>query len=146
MGELTVLYDESCPFCTGVALWLARRVAIEAAPIGSETGDRLLRDLGRTERYASVHVVDALGRRRSAGAALPPLLRQLPRCAPAAAVCEALPGATERAYRLVSRHRGLASGMVVSLQRERACRPVNGARSITGCILRHFEETWRRLA
>lgn len=104
-----MLYDEDCRFCTRLAGWLAGAPEIAAAPIGSATGSLMLRDLSPAERYASVHVVDGLGRRRSAGAALPPLLRKLPGGRPIAAACDALPGLTEHAYRLVTRNRGLLS-------------------------------------
>ena len=106
----TVLYDENCGFCRRSVDWiraLARGDSLDFAPIGSETGERLLRDLSPDEHYASWHLVDEDGRRYSAGAALPPLLRRLPALRWLAPVTEAFPGATERAYRLVSRHRGL---------------------------------------
>ena len=108
MRELTVLYDEGCGFCAEIATWLARRPGLAAAPIGSDTGFRLLRDLTPGERYDSVHVVDALGRRRSAGAALPPLLRMAPGGTPLAVLFEAFPWLAERCYRLVSDRRDVA--------------------------------------
>jgi predicted DCC family thiol-disulfide oxidoreductase YuxK len=106
--ELTVLYDETCGFCTEVAGLLAPRRGVTVAPIGSETGSWLLRDLTLAERYDAVHVVDALGRRRSAGASLPPLLRVLPGGGAPAALLEAFPRVAERGYRFVSGHRDLA--------------------------------------
>jgi predicted DCC family thiol-disulfide oxidoreductase YuxK len=109
VADVTVLYDEDCGFCTRLAVWLAGVPEITATPIGSTVGSLMLRDLSPAQRYASVHVVDGLGRRRSAGAALPPLLRKLPGGRPVAAACEAFPGLTERAYRLVARNRGLLS-------------------------------------
>ena len=69
MAQLTVLYDEGCGFCTRVAQRLARSPLVDIAPIGSPLGSVLLRDLTLAERYAAVHVVDALGRRSSGGAA-----------------------------------------------------------------------------
>lgn len=116
MAEVTVLYDEGCRFCTTLAEWLDGFTGIAIAPIGSATGDLLLRDLSPGERYASVHVVDPLGRRRSAGAALPPLLRRLPAGRPVAALAEALPFPAERAYRLVAGNRALLSRVVASRQ------------------------------
>lgn len=106
MAEVTVLYDEGCGFCTRLATRLAESREIAAAPIGSPLGSLLLRDLSRAERYASVHVVDGIGRRRSAGAALPSLFRRLPGGRPVAAACDALPGLAEYGYRLVARNRG----------------------------------------
>jgi len=116
MAELTVLYDEGCVFCTRLALHLARRPGIEAEPIGSTTGARLLRDLTPAERYAAVHVVDGLGRRRTGGAALPPLLEKLPGGGLLAAVCRLSPAATERTYRLVARERAFI-GKVIRAER-----------------------------
>jgi predicted DCC family thiol-disulfide oxidoreductase YuxK len=107
--ELTVLYDEGCGFCTRVARRLDGRGRIVSAPIGSPTGSSLLRDLPHPDRYASAHVVDANGRRWSGGAALPPLLRELPAGSLAAAACEAFPALTQRAYELVVRHRALVA-------------------------------------
>lgn len=106
MAEVTLLYDEGCGFCTRLAARLAKAPGIAAAPIGSPVGSLLLRDLSRVERYASVHVVDRIGRRWSAGAALSPLLRGLPGGRPVAAACDALPGLAEHGYRLVARNRG----------------------------------------
>jgi predicted DCC family thiol-disulfide oxidoreductase YuxK len=111
VAEVTVLYDEGCGFCTRLAARLAGRPEITAAPIGSASGSLMLRDLSPAERYASVHVVDALGRRRSAGGALPPLLRRLPGGRPVAATCEVFPRLTEHAYRLVARNRKLLSSV-----------------------------------
>jgi predicted DCC family thiol-disulfide oxidoreductase YuxK len=115
--ELTVLYDEGCGFCTEVARWLGRRPGVSVAPIGSETGSSLLRDLTLPERYDSVHVVDGLGRRLSAGASLPPLLRTLPGGRAPAAMLEAFPSIAELGYRLVSGHRALAGRIVRALRR-----------------------------
>jgi predicted DCC family thiol-disulfide oxidoreductase YuxK len=115
--ELTVLYDEGCGFCTEVARWLARRPGVTTAPIGSETGSSLLRDLTPAERYDSVHVVDGLGRRLSAGASLPPLLRRLPGGGAPAAVLEAFPSLSKLGYRVVSSHRELAGRVLRTLRR-----------------------------
>lgn len=104
-----MLYDEGCRFCTELAARLARRAGLRAAAIGSDEGALLLRDLTEAERYDAVHVVDADGRRRTGGAALPPILRRLHGGVVPAAVLAALPGPTERAYRLVARHRGRIS-------------------------------------
>jgi predicted DCC family thiol-disulfide oxidoreductase YuxK len=103
------LYDEDCGFCTWLAVQLARRGGLAVAGIGSATGTRLLRDLPRERRYESVHVVDARGRRRSGAAALPVLLRALPRLAWAAAIVDAIPWPFARGYELVSRHRRVLS-------------------------------------
>jgi predicted DCC family thiol-disulfide oxidoreductase YuxK len=105
MATVTVLYDEGCGVCTRLGACVARRPEIAAEPIGSAAGSLFLRDLAPEERYAAFHVVDALGRRWSAGAALPPLLDELPGGGFFAALCRALPALTERVYQLVARNR-----------------------------------------
>jgi predicted DCC family thiol-disulfide oxidoreductase YuxK len=67
---------------------------------------RLLDDLTEEERMASWHLVSPDGERWSAGAAAPPLLELLPGGRLPARLLAASPGLTERAYRLVARHRG----------------------------------------
>jgi hypothetical protein len=44
MADVTVLYDEDCGFCTVLARWL-ERPGLRVEPIGSVTGNVLLRDL-----------------------------------------------------------------------------------------------------
>ena len=112
MAELTVLYDEGCGFCTRVALRVARPGRIEIAPIGSPLGSVLLRDLDEAERYASMHVVDPVGRRWSGGAALAPLARAFPGGEALAVALEALPSVADVAYEIVVRNRGLASKLL----------------------------------
>ena len=112
MAELTVLYDEGCGFCTRVALWVARPPRIEIAPIGSPAGALLLRDLSDPERYATMHVVDAAGRRLSGGAALAPLARAIRGGAHLATALDAFPAVTDAAYELVARNRGLGSKLL----------------------------------
>jgi hypothetical protein len=70
------------------------------------------------ERMASWHLVLPDGRVRSAGAAFPPLLRELPGGAPLAALAERFPGAAERGYALVAGHRSLiGSGLPDGVRR-----------------------------
>jgi predicted DCC family thiol-disulfide oxidoreductase YuxK len=102
---LTVLVDEGCGICTRIGAWLARRSGVEVSTIGTARGALLLRDLSTEERYASVHVVDQAGRRFSAGAALPLLLRIVPAGRGAAIPATLLPELTERAYGFVARNR-----------------------------------------
>ncbi len=107
---LTVLYDEACGVCTAIATWLAEHGdRLVTAPIGSDLGDRLLRDLARVERYATVHVVDPAGRRFSGGAAVPVVLRALRGGCAAAWLADRVPGPTDAAYRALARHRGALS-------------------------------------
>jgi len=105
MDAVTVLYDDECGICTRLAAWLEVRPGMSVAPIDSGVGAVLLRDLSPAERIASVHVIEASGRRSSGGAALAPLLRRLPLGRFTATALEALPVASERLYRLVARHR-----------------------------------------
>ena len=107
MDELTLLYDEGCAFCTWVAGPFRSLDGVRVEPIGSERGDELLAGLTREERYASVHVVDAAGRRRSGAEALPPLLRRARGGRPAAWLVERFPRTAAWGYGLVSRHRSL---------------------------------------
>jgi predicted DCC family thiol-disulfide oxidoreductase YuxK len=107
VGELTVLYDEGCGFCAGLAARLRRLDGIDAAAIGSATGASLLRDLAPAARYAEFHVVDRLGRRSSGGAALPLLARRLHGGRATARVLAAFPRLTSRGYGLAARHRAL---------------------------------------
>jgi len=124
MAELTVLYDEGCGFCTRVALQVARLPRVDIAAIGSPLGSLLLRDLSPVERYATMHVVDATGRRRSGGSALAPLARTIPRGATLATAFDAFPGLADAAYGLVARNRGLASTLLRAYDRRRSSAPV----------------------
>ncbi len=109
MPELTVLYDEGCALCAGLSARLAGADTVSVAPIGSELGKRLLRDLTLGERYASMHVVDAEGTRRSGAEALPPVLRALRGGRLPARVVEVFPRTAALAYRLVARNRSRLS-------------------------------------
>ncbi len=131
-GVATVIYDADCGFCRwSLALLLSwdRRggkrgrpspptsqggwggstapCALRPVALGTEEADRLLADLSVAEREASWHLVDDDGTRTSAGAALAPLLRELPRGDVPAALVARIPGPTERGYRWVAGHRGL---------------------------------------
>ncbi len=105
VGELTVLYDEGCALCERLTGPFEAAQGVSVAAIGSETGARLLHQLPPEERYASLHVVDADGRRRSGADALPPLLRRVRGGRPAAWLVERLPRLAAVVYRLVARNR-----------------------------------------
>lgn len=109
MGELTVLYDERCALCARLTTRVRSVEGVSVVAIGSERGARLLGDLTPAERYASLHVVDAEGRRRSGAAALPPLLRRLRRGRLTARLVERFPRAAACAYGLVARNRARLS-------------------------------------
>jgi predicted DCC family thiol-disulfide oxidoreductase YuxK len=68
---------------------------------------------------ASWHLI-CEGRRYSAGAALPPLLRLLPGGAPLARLAAATPRLSERAYAFVARHRGAFGRLIAQGARRRA--------------------------
>ena len=109
-----VLYDDDCGFCRWtLAKLLAwdRRRALRPVPISSADGEALLGDLAEERRQASWHlVVD--GRRYSAGAAFPPLLRLLPGGAPLARLTARMPGFTDTCYSLIAANRGRLGPML----------------------------------
>jgi predicted DCC family thiol-disulfide oxidoreductase YuxK len=113
-GSLTVLYDESCGFCTAIASWLVGAGAgrLRAEPIGSPLGSQALRDLDREERYATVHVIDERGRRWSGAASLPVLAQATDGLGWAARPLGRLPGVTRLGYDWVIRHRRLLSRLL----------------------------------
>jgi predicted DCC family thiol-disulfide oxidoreductase YuxK len=108
VGRPIVFYDEDCGFCR----WSADRLRawdrhdrLRFAPIQGPDGDRLLADMDPVVRYGSWHVVSEDAGVRSAGAAIPLVLRRLPAGAPLAALAAAFPKATERTYRFTVQHR-----------------------------------------
>ena len=108
MERAVLLYDRDCGFCrwsTDRILAWDRRGAVRAVALQSDETERLLTGIGRERAMASWHLVTADGRVFSAGDALAPLVRLLPAGTPAAALAEAFPRATERAYRWIARHR-----------------------------------------
>jgi predicted DCC family thiol-disulfide oxidoreductase YuxK len=110
---LTVLYDETCTFCTAVAEWLAQRSDIVSiAPIGSPVGERALRDLPPARRYDSVHVVDRKGRRRSGAESLPTLFAAVPELGRVGALAAWFPRLARVGYAFVANHRRLVSRVV----------------------------------
>ena len=91
----TVLYDRDCGFCRwslAQLLALDRRRRLRPVALGTPEADALLADLTPEQRAASWHLVSPDGRRWSAGAAAPPLLRLLPGGRLPAAVACAGPG------------------------------------------------------
>jgi predicted DCC family thiol-disulfide oxidoreductase YuxK len=73
------------------------------------------------KRLASWHLVLRSGEVRSGGAAAAPLARLLPGGRPLAALFDAFPRATERAYRWVADHRS-ALARLVRADRDRPLR------------------------
>jgi predicted DCC family thiol-disulfide oxidoreductase YuxK len=113
-GTLTVFYDERCGFCTAVAAWLTRHGGgtLRHEPIGSSAGGVALRDVAPEHRYASVHVLDAYGRRWSGASSLPILARAVPGLRWTARPLDSLPAVTALGYDLVTRHRARLSTLL----------------------------------
>jgi predicted DCC family thiol-disulfide oxidoreductase YuxK len=129
VGHALVLFDDDCGFCRWSAERLRswdRRERLRFASIDGPEGDRFLNELGPDARSASWHVVID-GRVWSSGAALTEVLRYVPGGRPLSALTAAFPDLTERAYRMVARHRG-ALGRALGT---RACSvdPVRRSRS-----------------
>jgi predicted DCC family thiol-disulfide oxidoreductase YuxK len=116
--QAIVIYDDDCGFCRfTLALLLDRdRGALRPLPLGTAEADYLLHDLTPAERSSSWHLVidppgaeqlsfDAVPTRLSAGAALAPVLRFLPRGRRLAWLLARLPVLTESTYRWVADHR-----------------------------------------
>ena len=102
-----VLYDADCGICVALAGALSRR-DVAVASLGSAVADACLRDLTPLDRSRTFHAVDAEGRRRSGGEAVPLVLRALGRDG-TARVAAALPGVTELGYRALARSRRVVS-------------------------------------
>jgi predicted DCC family thiol-disulfide oxidoreductase YuxK len=138
-----VIYDNDCGFCRwSLALLLDRDAerngrggALRPLPLGTPEADYLLHDLTVEEREASWHLVidptgpdqlsfDAAPLRFSAGAALAPALRLLPRGRRLAFLVARVPGPTECGYRWVAGHRGLLGHFVPRLARDWADRVI----------------------
>jgi len=103
----------------GLLRWDRQRRLRPVALQGPEA-EALLADLTPEQRMASWHLIAPSGERRSAGDAIPPLLRQLPRgSAPAAGFRTAQP-LTNRGYRWVAGHRIQLSRFVPSSLKRRA--------------------------
>ncbi len=122
-----VLYDADCGFCRWslaqvLALDTERR--LRPVPIVSEEGNALLADMPQSEREASWHLVYPDGRRVSAGAAAPDLLRLLKGGRVPAAAMAAAPRLTERAYRFVADHRSGFGRLIPRSAKARADRVI----------------------
>lgn len=105
-----VLYDAACGFCrVSVAALMSwdRALRLRFVPIESAQGARLLDALTPAERLRSAHTVDPDGRLRSAGAAAPVLLAELPAGRPLAWLARRTPRTTELAYRILTAARPL---------------------------------------
>ncbi|MEA2396254.1 MAG: DCC1-like thiol-disulfide oxidoreductase [Solirubrobacteraceae bacterium] len=120
---VTVLFDRDCGFCrwcVGRVLAWDRRGAVRPVAIQSAEGERLLADLTRVRRLASVHAVDASGRRSSGGDALAPVAAALPGGAPLAALARRAPALARAAYGAVAGRRSLLGRLIGPRARARA--------------------------
>ncbi len=119
----TLIYEDGCGFCrTSLALVLGadRRRRLRPVALGTTEADELLADLTPDQREASWHLIAPDGRRESAGAAGPPLLRLLPGGKRPAAVLARFPDQTQRVYEWVADHRPTFSRLLPSAAKERA--------------------------
>ena len=125
--RLIVVYDDDCGFCKwSVAHTLAwdRRRRLRPVGLSSAEADRLLVGMSEEERQDSFHVVEPGGRVLSAGAAAPLVAERLPGGRPLAALGRALPGLTERAYRVISGRRTPLGRLVTAGAAARARRRI----------------------
>jgi predicted DCC family thiol-disulfide oxidoreductase YuxK len=136
----TVLYDSDCGFCRwslAQLLALDRGRSLRPVALGTPAADALLGDLSEADRAASWHLVSPDGRRWSAGAAAPPLLRLLPGGRAPAAVLARAPRPTERCYRWVAGHRSTLSRLIPARAKARAdARIAQAALSTGSCSAR----------
>jgi len=107
-ADHVLLYDADCGFCRwSLDKFLSRDRdgRIRAVPLQSPEADVLLKGMDVKTKMASWHLVKPDGTVYSAGAAVAPLLRLLPRGRGLAAVAGAMPPVTGVAYRFVARNR-----------------------------------------
>src|SRR3990170_1816099 len=80
-GGYILFYDADCCLCTVLRNWVHRldwSRRIRSVPLGSSQADPHLGDLGRDQRFGSMHIIGPDGRRSSGGSALLRLLEALP--------------------------------------------------------------------
>ena len=126
-GALIVLYDGECGFCAvmlAVLLRWDRAHRLDAAPIQSTMGERLLGEMPPGDRLTSWHVIDGAGAVRSGGSGVPVVLAALPGGAGLAWVASRVPGMTSRAYEWVADHRGALGRLLPARSRAWAARVI----------------------
>ena len=120
---MIVFYDDDCGFCRWTLAWALvrdKQGVLQAEPIQSEAGERLLGDLDMETRVRSAHVVHDDGRRTSGGAAVRDVLAAVAGGARLARVLGVSPRATEVAYRFVAEQRRHISKLVPADQKRKA--------------------------
>lgn len=118
-----MLYDRDCGFCKwGVARLLDwdRGGRLRTAAIQSEIGDQVLAGMEPDRRLESWHFLAPDGRLLSGGAAIPPLMRELPGGAPFAVLAALFPPATDWAYRKLARYRRFPGRLLPQRAKRRA--------------------------
>jgi predicted DCC family thiol-disulfide oxidoreductase YuxK len=131
IARATILYDRDCGFCRwslAKLLGWDRRRALRPLAIQDPEAEALLSAMSEEERMASWHLAETGGRRHSAGAAFPPLLRLLPGGRPLAALAARAPRLTERGYRWVADHRSRLGRLISDGARRRADRRIAARR------------------
>jgi predicted DCC family thiol-disulfide oxidoreductase YuxK len=130
-----VLYDADCGFC----MWLLARLLrwdrarlLQPLALQRPEAGELLAPLAPAERMASWHLIAPGGERRSAGAALAPLLRLLPGGRAAAAAFARFPASAERGYRWSAEHRATLSKLIPAGAKRRAGERVRGRERALG--------------
>jgi predicted DCC family thiol-disulfide oxidoreductase YuxK len=118
-----VLYDRDCGFCrwslSKLLAWDRDR-KLRPVSIQSEEGQRLLADVPEDERMRSWHLVHPDGRVESAAAGFPELFSRLPVGTPVARATRALPGLSQRGYRLLVDKRRLLGRPLTQGMKDRA--------------------------
>lgn len=101
-----VLIDGECALCRALGARLERGApaAVRVCAIESPTGAGALGGLAHAERLRGLHVLGGDGVLRTAGDALPTLLRALGRTR-LARLADRFPGPRDRAYAFVARNR-----------------------------------------
>jgi predicted DCC family thiol-disulfide oxidoreductase YuxK len=110
VGNLIVLYDGDCGFCSVILAMLLtwdRANRVGPVSIQSARGEELLVNVKRQNRLRSWHVIDAEGTLYSGGSGIHVVFDALPRGALIARVVTRFPKATSLAYEWVASHRVL---------------------------------------
>ena len=123
-GNLILVYDDECGFCTNAALWIQRRARRPLRLVGFsalDPGAGYLGGLSRREFEASAHLVTPSGREYHGGEAITKALR-LWRWGWLVRPLDCLGGRMVRAagYRSIARNRGGLSRLAKRLRADRS--------------------------